>query len=62
MATMIEFTVKEFAEKERVSQRTVWAWIAKGALEVRRNPGGRLRVIERRESDKPGIASQGRAS
>jgi excisionase family DNA binding protein len=40
-----ELTVKEYAARERVTERTVRNWIAKGALPVRRNPGGRhLRI------------------
>jgi hypothetical protein len=27
-----------------VSERTVWNWIAKGALPVRRTPGGGVRI------------------
>jgi excisionase family DNA binding protein len=40
----VELTVKEFAQVERVDQRTVWRWIAKGAVDVRRTPGGRIRI------------------
>ena len=45
---MAEFKVREFAAIERVTPRTVRQWIAKGALEVRRTPGGHLRIIDRR--------------
>lgn len=45
---MGEFTVKEFAAVERVSVRTVRLWIAKGAIDVRRTPGGGLRIADRR--------------
>jgi excisionase family DNA binding protein len=41
---MSELTVKEYAQAERVTERTVWTWIAKGAIEVRRTPGGRVRI------------------
>jgi hypothetical protein len=41
---MSEFTVKEFAAQERVTERTVWNWIAKGAVDVRRTPGGGVRI------------------
>jgi predicted site-specific integrase-resolvase len=41
-----EFTVKEFAEKERVSTRTVRTWMAKGAVDFRRTPGGRVRITD----------------
>lgn len=39
-----ELTVKEYAEQERVSTRTVWSWIAKGAIKARRTPGGGVRL------------------
>ena len=46
---MTELTVKEFAAHERVTERTVWTWIAKGAIPVRRTPGGRVRIpVDRR--------------
>lgn len=47
---MRELTVKEFADRERVAERTVRRWIDKGAVDVRRTPGGGLRIRERRES------------
>ena len=40
-----ELTVKEFAERERVTERTVWKWISKGAIPVRRTPGGGVRIF-----------------
>lgn len=39
-----ELTVKEYAAHERVTTRTVWTWIGKGAVPVRRTPGGHVRV------------------
>lgn len=45
---MNELTVKELAAVERVSERTVWTWIAKGAVDVRRTPGGGIRIADRR--------------
>ena len=42
-----EFTVKEYARVEGVTERTVWTWIAKGAVDVRRTPGGRVRIRNR---------------
>ena len=39
-----ELTVKEYAHWERVTERTVWHWIAKGVVTVRRTPGGGVRV------------------
>jgi len=45
---MNELTVKEFAQVERVDERTVRRWIAKGAVEVRRTAGGGIRVVDRR--------------
>lgn len=41
---MKELTVKELAASERVTERTVWNWIAKGAVDVRRTPGGGVRI------------------
>ncbi len=49
---MQEFTVKEFAGKERVTPRTVRTWIAKGAVDIRRTPGGGIRIIERRSESR----------
>lgn len=40
-----ELTVKEYAAAERVTPRTVWTWINKGAVPVRRTPGGGVRVL-----------------
>lgn len=40
-----EFTVKEYAAIERVTTKTVWRWVSKGALVVRRTPGGHLRIL-----------------
>lgn len=40
-----ELTVKEYATIERVTPRTVRTWISKGAVPVRRTPGGGVRVI-----------------
>lgn len=48
---MDEYTVKRFAEKEQVDQRTVYRWIQKGAVEIRRTPGGGIRILERRDPD-----------
>jgi hypothetical protein len=39
-----ELKVKEYAEREQVDERTVWRWIAKGAVTVRRTPGGGVRI------------------
>lgn len=50
---MTEFTVKEFAAIERVTERTVWNWIAKGAVGVRRTAGGGVRIPDRRHSSVP---------
>jgi hypothetical protein len=40
-----EWTVKEYAAIERVTERTVWTWVAKQAVPVRRTPGGRVRIL-----------------
>ena len=42
-----EYTVAEYAKKEQVTERTVWLWIAKHAIEIRKTPGGGIRVVER---------------
>jgi hypothetical protein len=47
VAPRVEFTVKEYAAIERVSERTVWTWVAKQAVPVRRTPGGRVRILAR---------------
>lgn len=44
----IELTVLQFARVEGVTERQVWTWISKGAVEVRRTTGGGVRIIERR--------------
>jgi excisionase family DNA binding protein len=41
---MSELTVKEMAARERVTERTVRRWIEKGAVIVRRTPGGGIRI------------------
>ena len=41
----VELTVKEYAARERVSERTVWVWLAKGAVTCRKTPGGGIRVV-----------------
>jgi excisionase family DNA binding protein len=43
-----ELTVKELAALERVTERTVYNWIEKGAVEVRRTPGGQIRIADSR--------------
>lgn len=42
-----EYTVADYAKKEQVTERTVWIWIRKQAVETRRTPGGGVRVVER---------------
>lgn len=49
---MGEYTVKEYAAQERVDERTVRRWIAKGAVEHRRTPGGGIRIVERRHGSR----------
>lgn len=41
---MKELTVKELAAEERVTEKTVRRWIEKGAIKVRRTPGGGVRI------------------
>lgn len=48
-ASCPELTVREFAQAERVTDRTVRRWIAKGALAVRYTAGGGIRILERRQ-------------
>lgn len=45
----MELTIKEFALLERVTERTVRNWITKGAVVVRRTPGGGVRIADRRD-------------
>lgn len=47
MATQVELKVREYAARERVTERTVWNWIAKGAVTVRKTPGGGIRIVEK---------------
>jgi excisionase family DNA binding protein len=47
---VVELTVKEFAQVERVDERTVRRWIDKGAVDVRRTPGGGIRIQHRQQS------------
>jgi excisionase family DNA binding protein len=50
-----ELTVKELAERERVTTRTVYHWIEKHALETRKTRYGEgLRIIERDAPKGPG--------
>ncbi len=46
-----ELTIKEYAAVERVTVRTVQRWIDKGAVPVRRTPGGGVRVLILRGAD-----------
>lgn len=48
----IELTVKEYAQQERVDERTVRRWIEKGVVRVRRTPGGGVRIIEHRDESR----------
>jgi excisionase family DNA binding protein len=43
-----EFTVKEYAQRDGVTERTVRRWIEKGAVNIRRTPGGRVRIRDER--------------
>jgi predicted site-specific integrase-resolvase len=42
-----ELKVPEYAALERVAEKTVRRWVSKGVLEVRRTPGGGLRITPR---------------
>jgi excisionase family DNA binding protein len=43
---MPEYTVKEYASRERVTPRTVRRWIEKGAVAFRHTAGGGVRIID----------------
>jgi len=43
-----EWKVREYAALERVTPRTVKRWIEKGAIAVRRTPGGGVRIPDPR--------------
>lgn len=49
---MTEYTVKEYARRERVTERTVYNWMDKGAIEYRRTPGGGIRILERQSGSR----------
>lgn len=43
----MQFTVKQYAQLEKVAERTVRRWLSKGAIpeeDVRRTPGGGIRI------------------
>lgn len=42
----VEWTVRDYARREQVDERTVRRWIVKGAVHIRRTAGGRVRIIE----------------
>lgn len=50
MGDIIEYTVKEYAARERVTERTVYNWMAKRAVMFRHTPGGGVRIMEPRNS------------
>ncbi len=45
----VEWTVAEYAQYERVDESTVRRWILKGAVHVRRTPGGGIRVVTKHD-------------
>jgi len=47
---MNDFTVKQYAMREQVDPRTVRRWILKGAVEIRRTPGGGIRILDERSA------------
>ena len=51
---MRELTVKNYANAEGVHERTVRRWIEKGAVTIRRTPGGGIRVVLDASSRGPG--------
>lgn len=52
MPRPFELKVKEYADREGVTPRTVMRWIAKGALKVRKTPGGGLRIFTLEEDNR----------
>jgi excisionase family DNA binding protein len=50
-----ELTVKEYAERERVHEQTVRTWIRKGAVPVRRTPGGGIRIREAQAENRQSV-------
>lgn len=47
-AQAVLLTAGEYAAIERVTVRTVRRWISKGAVSVRRTPGGGIRIVRPR--------------
>lgn len=45
----VEWTVRQYAQREQVSVVTVRRWVQKGALEIRRTVGGGIRIIEKNQ-------------
>ena len=52
-----ERTVREVADRERVTKRTVYNWIEKGAVTHRRTPGGAIRIV----LDPPSLSTPAKA-
>lgn len=50
MTDVMEFTVRAYASREQVNERTVRRWIVKGAVQIRRTAGGGIRIVEPRPS------------
>jgi len=48
----MDLTIKEYAARERVDERTVRRWIDKGAVQIRRTPGGGIRIADQRDEPK----------
>jgi hypothetical protein len=42
---MADWTVKEYADRERVDEKTVRRWVERGAVPARRTPGGQIRIL-----------------
>lgn len=51
-----EYKVRDFAQREQVAVSTVRRWLAKGAVEWRRTPGGHVRIIDRPITAGRGVA------
>lgn len=46
MTPVCEYTVRAYASREQVSEKTVRRWVLKGAVATRRTAGGGIRIIE----------------
>lgn len=64
---MADWTVKEYADRERVHERTVRRWVERGTVPSRRLPGGphrqgQIRIINPGQRANSDISGQMRTS